>query len=92
MNQGRDKSKSDLSWSRSTRVRCAILTLAAFSLVLGTACDEEELFRTFRSTASTSMQSGVNSIVDGVVDGLFAMLAQGTEVNAASIDSTTPTE
>jgi hypothetical protein len=68
------------------------LALVAFSLVFGTACDEEELFRTFRSTASTSMQSGVNSIVDGVVDGLFAMLAQGTEADAASIDATTPTD
>ncbi len=79
MNQGRDNSASGLSRSRSVRVRCAILALAAVSLVLGTACDEEEALRAFRSAASSSMQSGVSSIMDGFVDGLFAVFEQGTE-------------
>ena len=89
MNQGRDKSAGDPSWWRSIRLRCAVLALAAFSLVLGTGCDEEELFATFRSAASDSIQSGVNSIMDGVVDGLFAVFEQGTEDSTDS--STTAT-
>jgi hypothetical protein len=84
MNQGRDKSASDLSRSRSNRLRCAMLALVAFGLVLGTACDEEETLRIFRSEASASIQSGVNSIVDGVVDGLFAVLEQGTSESGTS--------
>ena len=90
MNQGRDKSASELSRSRSNRLRCAMLALAAFSLALGTACDEEELFRTFRSAASSSVQSGVNSIMDGVVDGLFAVFEQGTEESSTDGGTTTP--
>jgi hypothetical protein len=79
MNHGRAKSASDLSRWRSVRRRCAVLALVACSLVLGTACDEEELFAAFRGAASDSIQSGVNSIMDGVVDGLFAMFEQGSE-------------
>jgi hypothetical protein len=72
MNQGRDTRNGSGTWWRSIGVRGAIL-------VLGTACDEEEAFRTFRSTASASIQDGVNSIVDGVVDGMFAIMEQGTD-------------
>jgi hypothetical protein len=79
MNQGRDTRNGSGTWWRSIGVRGAILTLGAASLVLGTACDEEEAFRTFRSTASASIQDGVNSIVDGVVDGMFAIMEQGTD-------------
>jgi len=79
MNEGRDgRTKGRTLW-RSNRVGCAILALMVVILVIGTACDEEEAFRSFRSAASDSMQAGVNDIMDGVVDGLFAVIDQGLE-------------
>ena len=56
----------------------------AVSLVVGSACDEEEAFRAFRTAASDSMQEGVNDIMDGVVDGLFAVMDQGLEESDGS--------
>jgi hypothetical protein len=88
MNPGRDRRTGGRSWWRSNGVRGAILALAAVSLLLGTACDEEEAFRTFRSTASDSIQSGVNSIVDGLVDGLFAVFEQGTDESSTTTTTT----
>ena len=88
MNQAKDKRTGGRSLWRSNGVRGAILALAAISLVLGTACDEEEAFRTFRSNASDSIQSGVNNIVDGVVDGLFAVLEQGTDESSTTTTAT----
>jgi hypothetical protein len=89
MNHGRAKLTSRTSRWRSIRLRCAVLALAAFSLVLGTGCDEEELFAIFRSAAGDSIQTGVNSIMDGVVDGLFAIFEQGTD---DTTDTTTTTQ
>jgi hypothetical protein len=84
MNQGRPKSAGNLSRSRSTRLRGAIVALAAVSLMLGTACDEEEAFSVFRGAAASSIQDGVKSIMDGMVDGMFAVLEQGTDTATTS--------
>lgn len=73
MNHARDYTKNGVAPPRKKRRRCAILALATTVLLAATACDEEEGFRTFRSAAATSLQSGINSIMDGVVDGLFAV-------------------
>lgn len=89
MDQGRNKPTAGPLLSRGNRVRCAILALAALSLVLGTACDEEENLRAFRAAASSGLQSGVNSIMDGFIDGVFAIIDQGTDQTVDGSSTTT---
>jgi len=89
MIQGRDQATHSLFLSRSKRLRCAILALAAAALLTGTACDDEAAARAFRDTAANSLQTGVNSIVDGMVDGLFAMLKIGVDQESDTASSTT---
>ena len=75
--------------SRTVCMRCAFLTLAVLGLMFGTACDEEEAFRAFREASSTSVQTGMNSIADGFIDGLFAVFDQGIAQTADSTSDTT---
>ncbi len=75
-------STNNANRSRTNCLRCAFLTLAVLGLMLGTACDEEEAFRAFREASSTNVQSGINNIVDGFIDGLFAVFDQGTDQTA----------
>jgi hypothetical protein len=89
MIQGRGKAAGKRFIGRSKRARCAILALLIGVLVVGSACDEEAAGRAFRDAAAGSLQSGVGSIMDGVVDGLFAMLEVGDDQPSDSSSSTT---
>jgi hypothetical protein len=79
----RGKAVGNRFLSRSKRMWCATLALAAAGLLTGTACDEEAAARAFRDAATGSLQTGVNSIVDGMVDGVFAMLEIGTDQDSS---------
>lgn len=60
---------------RSWTLRIALLF--ALSLLLTPGCSDERLIN-FRDAAATGLQSGVNSILDGVVNGLFAAFLSET--------------
>ncbi len=77
------------SLPRGNRLRCAIVALAAAALLTGTACDEEAAARAFRDAAAGSLQTGVSSILNGVVDGLFAALEVGDDQPSDSSSSAT---
>jgi hypothetical protein len=87
MIQGRGKAVGNRPISRSRGARCAILALLAGILLVGTACDEDAAVRAFRDAAGGSLQTGVGSIMDGVVDGLFAMLEIGDDQQSSSSSS-----
>ena len=65
--------------SRGSCSRCAILALAIASLLVTTACDEEAAGRAFRDAAATNLESGVKSITDGIIEGMFAAFDIGTD-------------
>jgi hypothetical protein len=79
MIRGRKKAVAGPTGSRRIRVWCATAALVLATLVLGTGCDEEEAMRTFRDAASTSLQTGMKSMMDGVIDGMFAVFELGTD-------------
>ncbi|MFQ5805531.1 MAG: hypothetical protein ACE5I3_03665 [Phycisphaerae bacterium] len=92
MNQGRNKAAGSPILSRSKRGWCAILALAAAALLTGTACDDEAAGRAFRDAAASSLESGVKNIMDGIIDGLFAVVELGTEQDSGTgTDASTTT-
>lgn len=54
------------------RARLAALALLVAPLALSVGCDSE-LDKEFRAAAVGSIETGLNAIVDGVLDGLFAV-------------------
>ena len=92
MIHGRDKATAGPSLSRSKRAWCAILAFAAATLVTGIACDDEEAGRAFRDAAASSLQAGVNSIVDGIVDGVFAVFELGAGEGSGTGTSSTSSD
>jgi|GEM_PF-3506101 len=86
-------SKNSTTQPRTKGMGCAILALMMLGLVFGAACDEEEAFQAFRGAASSSIQSGMKTVADGFIDGLFAVFDQGTGGSAdnSSSDSSTTT-
>jgi hypothetical protein len=84
MNQAREKAATGLTLSRRYCLWCVTMALAALALLVGTGCDEDAAARAFRDAASTNLQAGVNSIMDGVVDGLFAAFELTTEEDGAA--------
>ena len=65
---------------------CAFVALAAGLLCMGTGCNEDEAWDAFRSAATSNVETGVNSLMDGVLDGIFAAANLGVD---SSSDSTT---
>ncbi len=69
-----------------------------FTRVLAAACSAGVLMaqgtcatgRQFREAALPSLESGINLILDGVVDGLFATIEVETPSNAEDTSPTTP--
>ena len=93
MIQGRSNTTASPIFSRRNCVWCAALALAAASLVVNTACDEEEAGRAFRDAASSSLQSGLKSITDGVIEGMFAVFDLGADQDGSGgTSSTSPSE
>lgn len=67
---------------RSLRTCGAILALLLVPLALSAGCDEE-IQKEFRDAAVGSIESGVNNIADGIINGIFAV----AEVNGSSDSS-----
>lgn len=63
-------------FSRQFRIYAATLALAASAFAVG--CQEEDA-RAFRAAAATSLESGIKTIFDGLVEGAFAVFDQGTD-------------
>ena len=79
MMQGRKKSVHGMCRLRKKCLGCSSIALAILGLTVGTGCNEEEALRTFRDAAASSIQSGVKTIADGIIDGLFAVFQSGTD-------------
>ena len=60
---------------RSTR--CAATLAAVFALACGGGCGASDLSAEFRAAAGDQLQSGVTSLLNGLVDGAFAVLEPG---------------
>ena len=70
--------------------KATVTGLALLGLTLGTGCDSE-MAKEFREVATPSLQSGVSSILNGVVDGLFAVVDPDTsESDSGGTTPTTP--
>ncbi len=74
---------------RSGRAMGAALALLLVVTGLATGCGDE-LEREFRSAAVGSIESGVNAVVDGLLDGVFA-IADPDEGDAAATGTTAAT-
>ena len=71
-----------MSKSKAKRKTCApsariALVMALLCFCVG--CDSEEALKTFRDTASSSIQQGISSILDGVLEGMFAVVEMGDD-------------
>jgi len=69
------------------RTICRLGAVAALgaAILIGTAgCNEEDAWATFRSASRSNLESGVNSLLDGVVSGLFAIYDMGTDNSSSS--------
>lgn len=86
MIQRKTQSVSNTTFQRNWLQYGAVLALSGVLLFGAVGCDEEAAAQAFRSTASSSLQSGVNSIMDGIVDGLFAAF-ELTEADSADADT-----
>jgi hypothetical protein len=65
------------------KARITVLASACAIVALSTGCNEETL-REFRAAATDTLQQGVSTILDGVVEGVFAVVAPEEE------ETTTP--
>jgi len=71
-----------MSKSKTKRRFCAHgarigLAFAALGFCLG--CNEDEALRMFRDTAASNIQQGIGSILDGVLEGVFAVVQMGDD-------------
>ena len=63
--------------SARTRLGCAGFALLAGLAVGSVGCGEDVSLADFRTAAASSLESGVKSILDGLVEGFFAVFVQG---------------
>jgi hypothetical protein len=63
------------------------LALAVATLPMSTGCDEEEAGRAFRDAASSELRSGLKSIMDAVIDGMFAVFELSAEGDGGTTSS-----
>lgn len=90
MLQGKNHTEHSMKRTRKTCLSGAMVILAIFALTFGTACNEEEALKTFRDAASESLQSGIKTITDGIIDGLFAVFQSNTDTTSGDTTTTTP--
>jgi hypothetical protein len=65
-----------------------IVAALAATVILISGCDGK-LGKEFRSTAASSLESGLTTVVTGLIDGAFAVYDPGTD--SSSSDNTTTT-
>lgn len=82
-----DGYRKDNNRRRNLGACCAFLALAAGLLLTGTACNEDEAWDAFRGAATGNLETGVNSLMDGVLDGIFAAANLGIDDSSASSTS-----
>jgi hypothetical protein len=88
MTNGRKKAAAKGSLSSSICVWCAILALMGTTLTLNTGCDEEAALLAFRDAATSDLESGVKSIMDGLIEGIFAAVDPGSTTDTTAGDTT----
>ncbi|MEP0846689.1 MAG: hypothetical protein HRF50_07680 [Phycisphaerae bacterium] len=80
------------SMGRTNRACRAMAALAALACVALPGCNEDEAWTAFRGAASSSLQSGVSALLQGIVDGAFAVFDLGADDSSGTTDGgTTPT-
>ncbi len=70
---------------RLPRVLVALTLLVLFNCGGTVGCDG--VFEEFRAAATTDLKAGVNSILDGVVDGVFAVFEPDDSDSSSSSSS-----
>jgi hypothetical protein len=85
-------SKSIHGWAskRSFGLIGATLALLALTLPLASGCDDTTS-ATFRAAAMDSIQTGLNSILEGLLNGAFAVAQGDTNTDGTSSTSGTDT-
>ena len=78
MTNRKNKAAAKGSLSSSICVWCAIVALFGTTLTLNTGCDEEAALLAFRDAATSDLETGVKSIMDGIIEGLFAAVDPDT--------------
>jgi hypothetical protein len=74
--QIRTRTHAGTGW-RTIYAGCALLALLAGSSVLITGCSDD-VWNKFRSAAFGSIESGLKSIADGVLTGIFTVATPGS--------------
>ncbi len=69
--------------ARRLRLCGAILALATLPLALTTGCGDE-VSKEFREAALGSIETGMNAVVDGLLDGFFAVAEPNTASETAT--------
>ena len=87
MRQGRNQATATRLHSRSKCTWCAIIALLAATVVTSAGCDEEASLLAFRSAASSNLQSGLKGIMDGIIEGMFAVFELGGDADTSSSSS-----
>jgi hypothetical protein len=69
---------------RRTLCTCGALAALAAALVPLTGCSDDEISKEFRSAAFGSIETGVKSIIDGVVTGVFTVATPSTDASGTT--------
>lgn len=77
--------------SRKIGASGAGIAVAVLTIGLCLGCEEVEAARLFRQTAASNLERGVGLIVDGLLDGAFAVLESGDDPTPSTGTTTTPT-
>lgn len=77
--------------TRKSGLRSAALALTLAAGLFCTACDQEAAGRAFRDAATTGLQTGITSILTGMVDGAFAVFQLNADGSNTSGDGTSAT-
>ncbi len=80
----------DATATRTSRRRCATIALVTLSLTFAAGCDDE-IAREFRQAAIGQVETGVNAILDGVLDGIFAIAEPDSSSSTSTSGSPTST-
>ena len=87
MTDRKNKATAKHHLPRSLCLCCAIVALSGLSLVTSAGCDEEVALRAFRDASTSNLETGVKSIMDGIIEGIFAAVDSGDGSESSSSSS-----
>lgn len=72
----------------SARIPLGLSVLAGLVILAGPGCDSQ-MAKDFREASRGQLESGVNSVVDGLLDGVFALWEPDSTAGGSTSSTTT---